>query len=127
MRIFKLLAIAVLLASALAGVSVAAKAGTADLAISKGDSPDPVGVGTALTYTIGVQNLGPESAGKVTVTDQLPEGVDFVSATTAPANAPTGAATSAAISARLPPAAAFPPQLPAPLAMTSSPARQAET
>lgn len=81
MRSFKLLAIAALLASAFAGVSVAAKAGTADLAISKADSPDPVGVGTALTYTIGVQNLGPESAGKVTVTDQLPKGVDFVSAT----------------------------------------------
>lgn len=81
MRSFKLLAIAALLASALAGVSVAAKAGTADLAVSKGDSPDPVGIGTALTYTIGVQNLGPEGAGKVTVTDQLPKGVDFVSAT----------------------------------------------
>ncbi|HMC49245.1 MAG TPA: hypothetical protein VKH20_01240 [Solirubrobacterales bacterium] len=75
------MAFAALLASVLAGVSVAAKAGTADLAISKGDSPDPVGVGAALTYTIGVQNLGPESAGKVTVTDQLPKGVDFVSAT----------------------------------------------
>jgi uncharacterized repeat protein (TIGR01451 family) len=81
MRSFKLLVIAALLVPALAGVGVAAKASTADLAISKGDSPDPVAVGSALTYTIGVQNLGPESAGRVTVTDQLPKGVDFVSAT----------------------------------------------
>jgi uncharacterized repeat protein (TIGR01451 family) len=81
MRSFKLLAIAALIVSALTGASMAAKAGTADLAISKADSPDPVAIGSALTYTIGVQNLGPESAGKVTVTDQLPKGVDFVSAT----------------------------------------------
>jgi uncharacterized repeat protein (TIGR01451 family) len=81
MRSFKLLAIVVGLVLVFADVGAAAKTGTADLAISKGDSPDPVGVGSALTYTIGVQNLGPESAGKVTVTDQLPKGVDFVSAT----------------------------------------------
>jgi uncharacterized repeat protein (TIGR01451 family) len=62
-------------------VGMAAKAGTADLAITKADSPDPVTVGTALTYTIGVQNLGPDAASGVTVTDQLAKGVDFVSAT----------------------------------------------
>lgn len=81
MRSFKLLAIVIGLVLALADIGSAAKAGTADLAISKADSPDPVGVGSTLTYTIGVRNLGPESAGKVTVTDQLPKGVDFVSAT----------------------------------------------
>lgn len=70
------------LALGFAGVGSAAKsAGSADLAISKADSPDPVGVGTVLTYTVQVQNLGPDAASGVTVTDQLPKGVDFVSAT----------------------------------------------
>ncbi len=81
MRSFKMLAIVAGLVLALTGIGAAAKAGTADLAISNSDSPDPVSVGATLTYTIGVQNLGPDSAGKVTVTDQLPKGVDFVSAT----------------------------------------------
>jgi len=79
------IAIALVFALALAGTTVgtgtAAKPGTADLAITKTDSPDPVTAGTALTYTIGVQNLGPDAASGVTVTDQLAKGVDFVSAT----------------------------------------------
>jgi uncharacterized repeat protein (TIGR01451 family) len=57
-----------------------AKGGSADLAISNADSPDPVVAGSALTYTIGVSNLGPDAATGVTVTDRLPKGVDFVSA-----------------------------------------------
>jgi uncharacterized repeat protein (TIGR01451 family) len=80
MRSFRFLAIVAALVLAMAGIG-AAKAGTADLAISNSDNPDPVGVGSALTYAIGVQNPGPDSVGKVTVTDQLPKGVDFVSAT----------------------------------------------
>lgn len=64
----------------LAGVGATA-ASAADLAIAKSDSPDPVNVGSTLTYTIGIQNLGPELASDVTVTDQLPKSVDFVSAT----------------------------------------------
>ncbi len=64
-----------------AGVGAAAKPGSADLAITKGDSPDPVNVGSSLTYTVQVQNLGPDPASGVTITDQLPKGVDFVSAT----------------------------------------------
>jgi uncharacterized repeat protein (TIGR01451 family) len=80
MRSFKFSAIVAALVLALTAIG-AAKAGTADLAISNSDSPDPVGVGSTLTYAIGIQNLGPDSAGKVTVTDQLPKGVDFVSAT----------------------------------------------
>jgi uncharacterized repeat protein (TIGR01451 family) len=81
MRSFKFLAIAAVFVLALTAIGAAAKAGTADLAISNSDSPDPVGVGSTLTYAIGVQNLGPDSSAKVTVTDQLPKGVDFVSAT----------------------------------------------
>jgi uncharacterized repeat protein (TIGR01451 family) len=69
------------LALALAGVGAAAPSGSTDLRITKTDSPDPVNVGSILTYTIQVQNLGPDVATGVTVTDQLPKGVDFVSAT----------------------------------------------
>jgi uncharacterized repeat protein (TIGR01451 family) len=73
---------AVALALALAGVGAAAPLASTDLMITKADSPDPVNVGSTLTYTIQVQNLGPDLASGVTVTDQLPKGVDFVSATT---------------------------------------------
>jgi uncharacterized repeat protein (TIGR01451 family) len=52
----------------------------ADLEISKADSPDPVTVGDNLTYTITVTNLGPDAATNVVVTDTLPSGVRFVSA-----------------------------------------------
>jgi uncharacterized repeat protein (TIGR01451 family) len=57
--------------------------GDADLALTKSDSPDPVTAGNNLTYTIKVQNpatsTGP--ATDVVVTDDLPGGVDFLSAT----------------------------------------------
>lgn len=62
------------------GGAVAAP-GSSDLSITKSDSPDPVNVGSVLTYTIQVQNFGPNVASGVTVTDQLPKDVDFVSAT----------------------------------------------
>lgn len=52
----------------------------ANLKITKSDSPDPVRAGASLTYSIGVENLGPAPATGVTVTDNLPKGVDLVSA-----------------------------------------------
>lgn len=55
--------------------------GSSDLSITKTDSPDPVLVGQNLTYTITVTNNGPTSAANVAVTDTLPGGVTFVSAT----------------------------------------------
>ena len=55
-------------------------AATADLRITKSDGPDPVSVGAQLTYTIGVENLGPSPATGVTVTDTLPKDVSLVSA-----------------------------------------------
>jgi uncharacterized repeat protein (TIGR01451 family) len=64
------------------GVGVAAP-GSADLRIVKADSPDPVAAGATLTYSIQVDNLGPSTATGVTVVDQLPQGVDLVSATAA--------------------------------------------
>ncbi len=59
----------------------AAPSETANLKITKSDSPDPVRVGSQLTYSIGIENLGPAAATGVTVTDNLPRGVDLVSAT----------------------------------------------
>jgi len=51
-----------------------------DLAISKGDDPDPVRFGEELTYTLLVTNNGLQDATGVTVVDTLPAGVGFVSA-----------------------------------------------
>ena len=52
-----------------------------DLSITQTDSPDPVGVGANLTYSITVTNNGPSKASSVIITDTLPAGVTFVSAT----------------------------------------------
>jgi uncharacterized repeat protein (TIGR01451 family) len=58
----------------------------ADLGVSKSDSPDPVTVGSTLTYTIQVTNAGPQNATGVTVVDRLPSSVDFISATATAGN-----------------------------------------
>ncbi|MGD9118971.1 MAG: choice-of-anchor D domain-containing protein [Dehalococcoidia bacterium] len=54
----------------------------ADVEITKSDDPDPVITGGTITYTVNVANKGPDAATGVTVTDNLPEGVVFQSATT---------------------------------------------
>ncbi|MGH8499070.1 MAG: hypothetical protein ACRERV_09725, partial [Methylococcales bacterium] len=54
---------------------------TADLSITKMDSPDPVVVGSPLTYTVQVTNTGPGSANEVTIQDTLPAGVTVNSIT----------------------------------------------
>jgi uncharacterized repeat protein (TIGR01451 family) len=59
---------------------VAAAATSADLAILKSDSPDPVDIGDSLTYTLQVTNNGPDAASLVVVEDTLPAGVTFQSA-----------------------------------------------
>ncbi len=54
---------------------------SADLALTLNDLPDPVQVNGTLTYTLAVTNNGPDRAANVVVTDTLPSGVTFVSAT----------------------------------------------
>jgi uncharacterized repeat protein (TIGR01451 family) len=55
---------------------------TADLSLTKSDSPDPVKGGQNLSYTIVVTNNGPSTATGVVMTDQLPKNAGFASATT---------------------------------------------
>jgi len=53
----------------------------ADLSIIKSGTPNPVIVGSTLTYQVVATNQGPDDATGVVVTDTLPAGVVFVSAT----------------------------------------------
>jgi uncharacterized repeat protein (TIGR01451 family) len=53
----------------------------ADLSVSKADSSDPVALGEPLTYTVTVLNQGPDGATGVTLTDEIPGNVTFVSTT----------------------------------------------
>ena len=52
----------------------------ADLSLGMTASPSPVFISSTLTYTIQVQNLGLTSAANVTVSDTIPAGSTFVSA-----------------------------------------------
>ncbi len=55
--------------------------GIADVAVSQVDAPDPVFVGSNLTYTITVTNKGPWPATQIMLSDYLAANVDFISAT----------------------------------------------
>lgn len=52
---------------------------SANLSVTKTDSPDPVTAGNNLTYTITVTNAGPSNAATVALADTLPAGTTFVS------------------------------------------------
>jgi uncharacterized repeat protein (TIGR01451 family) len=69
--------------SATATVTVVA-AGSADLTVSKVDTPDPVAIGNNLNYTIVLTNNGPAAAANPSFTDNLPAEVNFRSVTPAP-------------------------------------------
>lgn len=53
---------------------------SADLALVKSDSPNPVIAGTNLTYSVTVTNTGPSANAGYTVSDPLPSSVSFLSA-----------------------------------------------
>jgi uncharacterized repeat protein (TIGR01451 family) len=61
--------------------AVTAVAATADLSVSKVDSPDPVVAGSNITYTISVTNAGPDATSNVSLPDPTPPGTTFVSVT----------------------------------------------
>lgn len=52
----------------------------ANLGVTLADAPDPVSLGSNLTYTALVSNAGPDNATSVGLTDVLPASVTFVSA-----------------------------------------------
>jgi uncharacterized repeat protein (TIGR01451 family) len=54
----------------------------ADIGVTKSDSPDPVSVGSNLTYTMVVTNHGPGPAPDAALSDRLPTGVTLVSMST---------------------------------------------
>lgn len=58
----------------------AAKPPSADISVEISDAPDPATVGGEITYSITVRNAGPNPAQATEVTDALPSGVTFVSA-----------------------------------------------
>jgi uncharacterized repeat protein (TIGR01451 family) len=62
----------------------------ADILVVKTASPSPVVAGTNITYNLAVANVGPNAAAATVVTDKLPVGLTFVSASV------TGAASGSA-------------------------------
>lgn len=66
--------------TATATVTITVVAPSANLVLTNTDNPDPVVTGTTLTYTLGVTNNGPQSATSLTLTDTLPTGVIYQSA-----------------------------------------------
>jgi uncharacterized repeat protein (TIGR01451 family) len=61
-------------------VSLTVETAVADMSVTLVDSPDPVYAGGLLTYDVTVANAGPAPTGGVLVTDTLPAGVTFESA-----------------------------------------------
>ena len=58
---------------------IGAAPASADLSVTNVDSPDPVNTGSNLTYTVTVNNIGPDTATNASWTDTLPTGTTFVS------------------------------------------------
>jgi len=65
---------------------VVANANSADMAIVKTATPNPVNEGDPLTYTLTVTNNGPANATNVTVMDTLPSSVTYLSSTVTPSS-----------------------------------------
>ncbi|MFO1413310.1 MAG: hypothetical protein U1F10_05250 [Burkholderiales bacterium] len=76
---------AVLLAAGLAlapGGAVAQSNPLADLVVNQNDVPDPGPAGGVFTYTVRVDNNGPDGATNVALADTIPPGSTFVNVTT---------------------------------------------
>lgn len=71
---------------------------SADLSISKSDSPDPIAPGRTLTYTLSVTNSGPDAAHSVVVTDNLSSDLTFVDCASNQGGVCGGTSTSPAVS-----------------------------
>jgi uncharacterized repeat protein (TIGR01451 family) len=52
---------------------------SADLSLAEADTPNPVTIGSNITYTLTITNNGPAVAKRVVMTDNLPANVSFVS------------------------------------------------
>jgi uncharacterized repeat protein (TIGR01451 family) len=79
-RPFQLLVVVLVAMAALVlqgGVALAAP--SANLQVTKSDSPDPVAAGSNITYSITVENKGPDTATTPTFTDSIPANTSFVS------------------------------------------------
>jgi uncharacterized repeat protein (TIGR01451 family) len=72
--------VALMVATGGPGNANASTVDPADLSLTKSDSPDPVVENALLTYTLEIDNAGPDSATNVVVSDDLPSQVDPVSA-----------------------------------------------
>jgi uncharacterized repeat protein (TIGR01451 family) len=79
-RRLRLTFIAALLAVT-AALALPAFAQQADLVVNQSDSPDPGPAGGIFTYTVRVDNNGPNTASAVALTNTLPGGAVFVSVT----------------------------------------------
>ena len=65
---------------------------TADMSVTKTASPDPLDTTAPASYTLTFHNAGPQDAAGATLTDQLPSGFTFTSATPSQGScAPPGA------------------------------------
>ena len=62
-------------------ITVTVVSPSTDLSLSASAAPEPVEVGSNLVYTVSVTNLGPQTITGVVVSNQIPAGVNFVSAT----------------------------------------------
>jgi uncharacterized repeat protein (TIGR01451 family) len=82
MRVLRVvLAAAILMLMAVGPVAAGVPVGDADVSVTKSGSPNPVLAGANITYTIVVQNAGPNDAIGVVWTDTVPTGTTFVSLT----------------------------------------------
>ena len=61
----------------------------ADLVLNHSDTPDPGPAGGIFTYTLRIDNNGPDPATGITLTDLLPPGSQFISATPSTGTCPT--------------------------------------